>query len=236
MYKIDFFIKGYKTLPVLSEGEINLLLEKINDGDFKARDKMIECNISLVFYEVMGRFKEVEWDKSDLISSGLIGLIKAVDTFDINKNFKFSTYAVRCIDNEILLYMRKLNKDKRFVFETFETPISCNSNDDELKLGDVIKNDIDIVNDYEDKFIFKYVKQIVESLPEFDREIIKLYFGFNNNDRLTQNEIAKKYSISQAKVCRIIARNLKMIGSMLQDANLIELRDKKDKQKSLNFE
>ena len=235
MYKTDFFIKGYKPLNVLSERESNMLLERIYNGDLKARDEMIEHNISLVFYEVMGRFKAAEYDKSELISSGLVGLIKAVDTFDINKNFKFSTYAVRCIDNEILFYIRKATKDKKYVFASLEDPIS-NLKNDEIKLKDVIKSNYDIVKVYENKDIYYLIDQIVETLPERERDIIKLYFGFDDSERFTQQEIAEKFSISQATVCRIISRNLKLIGSLLRSSDLIDFSDKKGKQKRLNLE
>ena len=103
----------YHELPEpLSSTEFIDLITKMNNGEAWARDKIILYNLRLVYFEINSKFNHISYDKNDLVSIGIIGLIKAVDSYDLNKGFKFATYAVRCIDNEILVFLRQLRKEK----------------------------------------------------------------------------------------------------------------------------
>lgn len=108
----ELFLKVESCPGILSKEETNLLIKKAQDGDEDALNKLVKYNLKLVLHEVYHRFQNLNYDKSDLVSLGTIGLMKAIKTFDVTKNFAFSTYATRCIDNEILMLYRKLQKIK----------------------------------------------------------------------------------------------------------------------------
>jgi len=192
---------------VLKENETFFLLEKIKQGDEVARKEFIAHNIRLVISRVLGRFKNVTYDKKDLISIGCIGLIKAVDTFDTNKSIKFLQYARVCIDNEILMFLRKLNKIN--MINSLDQNIIEDFDGNTLTLLDVIGDEtINIQEDYvhdENKTI---IRNLVLKLPEFEREIIMLYFGFYNNREFTQKEISEILNYSQSYISRVISKTI----------------------------
>ena len=130
----------------MPEKEIYELIDKTNNGDLKAEEKLVLHNIRLVLYQVTHRFNLVKYDKKDLVSIGIIGLIKAVKSYDVTKKIQFSTYAIKCIDNEILMSLRKIKKDKNI--DSLDRIIECSNNDnDKLKLGDVLTNELDNVEE-----------------------------------------------------------------------------------------
>ena len=233
----NLFQEGYTIPKKLPKEEVYDLLAKTSQGDIDARKKLIEHNIRLVIYQVNGRFNTVEYDKSELVSIGILGLVKAVDTFDLSKKNEFSTYAIRCIDNEILMFLRKIKKDKDV--ESFDKPISGSDRDNELKLEDTLKSDIDIETLYEDKEIYEQIRNIVYNLPEKEREIILLYFGFHDGKTYRQKEIADKLSLSRSYISRIITstvnhirRELEKLDIVEEDLEIIKTRNKtKEKQK-----
>lgn len=205
---MESLLFGGKELPkTLSKYEVSELIEKIKQGDEKARKKLIEHNIRLVLYEVNHRFKSVEYDKNDLVSIGNIGLMKAITTFDASKKVEFSTYATRCIDNEILMFLRKLKKNQNV--DSLDRIIRHDKDGNEKKLEDIISDDIDITESYTDNETYQIIRQIVKDLPERDRQIIMLYFGFYNGKTHTQKEIAKELGISRSYVPRLIKKLLK---------------------------
>ena len=172
----ELFIDGHKLPKLLSKQEVYELLEKIKQGDELAREKLVEHNIRLVLYEVTGRFKSVEYDKKDLVSIGNVGLMKAITTFDTSKKFEFATYAIRCIDNEILMFLRKLKKNQNV--DSLDRTINHDKDGNELKIEDTISDETDIVEEYTDNETHQIIRQIVKDLPDRDREIIMLHFGF----------------------------------------------------------
>ena len=218
----ELFIDGYKLPKPLSKQEVYELLEKIKQGDELAREKLVEHNIRLVLYEVTGRFKSVEYDKKDLVSIGNVGLMKAITTFDTFKKVEFATYATRCIDNEILMFLRKLKKDQNV--DSLDRTINHDKDGNELKIEDTIIDETDIVEEYTDNETHQIIRQIVKDLPDRDREIIMLHFGFYNDKTHTQKEIADMMSISKSYVSRLITKIVKKLGQQLQQKGVIELR------------
>ena len=222
MYDDELFID--KLPKSLSKEELQILIKQAKDGSKEARDKLITHNIRLVLYEINTKFKNVNYDKKDLVSIGNLGLVKAVDTYDLSKKFEFSTYAARCIDNEILMFLRKIKKDSRVNINSLNDIIFDGKDGSEIKLEDQLSDDRDLVEECENAEIYKAIREIVKDLPGRDREIIRLHFGFYNDKIYTQNEIANKFHLNQVRVSRIIAKNVKQIGEILDSKGLIELR------------
>lgn len=216
----DIFLEGYKIPKKLPKEEMYDLLSKVSHGDSDARQKLIEHNIRLVIYEVNGRFNTLEYDKSELVSIGILGLVKAVDTYDLSKKIEFSSYAIRCIDNEILMFIRKLNKEKGV--DSLDRPIGGEGSDKKIKLEDTISSDVDIETSYEDEEDYAEVRRIVYSLPEREREIIMLAFGFYDGRVYKQREIADKLNISRSYISRLIAQIVKDIKKELEEVGIVE--------------
>ena len=223
----ELFIDANKLPQPLPKSQVNELLDKVKHGDEDAIKMIIEHNIRLVLYQVNNKFKSVEYDKKDLVSIGNIGLIKAVTTFDKSKNVEFATYATRCIDNEILMFLRKLKKDQKV--DSLDKTITHDKEGKELKIEDTISDENDIVEDYEKNITYKIIREIVKELPSRDREIIMLHFGFYNNKIHTQKEIADMMSISQSYVSRLITKIVKKLGIQLKKCGVIETTGKTNK-------
>ena len=223
----ELFIDANKLPQPLPKSQVNELLDKVKHGDEDAIKMIIEHNIRFVLYQVNNKFKSVEYDKKDLVSIGNIGLIKAVTTFDKSKNVEFATYATRCIDNEILMFLRKLKKDQKV--DSLDKTITHDKEGKELKIEDTISDENDIVEDYEKNITYKIIREIVKELPSRDREIIMLHFGFYNNKIHTQKEIADMMSISQSYVSRLITKIVKKLGIQLKKCGVIETTGKTNK-------
>ena len=208
-------------LEPLSDEEVEYYFREERYWKAQARDNFIHHNIRLVLNEVRARFSQNS-DLEELVSVGLIGLIKSVDTFNIDLNFKFSTYAAKCIDNEILMFLKKR---KKFILEkSLDIPIGMEDKFGNVQiLMDVLVDEkTDIASEYEKKVVCEEIRKIVYQLPDRDREIILLYFGFFNDHTYMQKEIAEKFNISQSYVSRVIIRNVKKIGLQLKKFGLIE--------------
>ncbi len=220
----------YTQLPLpLSKEEIHECFEKYRLGDLNARKKIINHNIRLVISEVKRKFSNTMYEENELISSGLLGLVKAVDTFDISRNLLFATYAVKCIDNEILMFMR--NGKKWINDYSLEATINTDFDGKELKLEDVISDDsCDLVLDYEKKEDYKIVRKIVEELPERERLIIMMYFGFIDNKLYNQEEISHKLNISQSYISRLIKKILNKIKEKFENDNIESFNENHDKE------
>jgi len=221
MYYDNLFIESKLPEP-LTETEIYYYFEKYKFGDTSARDTIINCNIKLVLNEVLKKFDNTLYEKSELISIGLIGLIKSVDTFDTSKKFKFSTYAIRCIDNEILSFLMKQKKYAND--DSLDRTIKYYKDGNELKLEDTLSDNIDIVEEYTDKETHCIIREVVKKLPDRDRKIVMLYFGFYNYETHTQKEIADMLSVSQPYISGLITKIVKQVGKILEEKGLIELR------------
>lgn len=202
-----FYINGSETLPPpLSKDEEQLIMQKIAKGDNKAREPLIVHNLRLVVY-IAKKFETPNANAEDLISIGTIGLIKAVNTFSPEKNIKLATYASRCIENEILMYIRNNKKRKDTI--SLYAPIGEDKDGNEIKLCDVIEDPSPsiserIVEDEQNKLI----QEAVNKLTGREYEIICRRFGLNGFQVETQREIAKSMGISRSYVSRIEKRVL----------------------------
>lgn len=218
----ELFVDGHKLPQPLTKDELKKLLKEASEGSLESRDKLIIHNIRLVLYEVTKKFQNVDYDKKDLVSIGNIGLVKAINTYDISKGFEFAAYATRCIDNEILMFLRKLKKDQNV--DSLDRTINHDKDGNGLKVEDIISDEIDVVEEYTDNETYQLIRQIVKNLPDRDREIIMLHFGFYNDKTHTQKEIADMMSISQSYVSRLIKKIVKRLGQQLKQKGVIELR------------
>ena len=189
------------------------LSEKLANGDEKAREKLIVHNLRLVVY-IAKKFENSGVNIEDLISIGTIGLIKAVNTFSPEKNIKLATYASRCIENEILMHLRKIASQKIEV--SLDEPLNTDWDGNELMLADVLGSDVDeISREIEEDDEKKILREIIENLPEREREIIDMRFGLGEKEELTQKEVADKMGISQSYISRLEKRIIKKLGSRL---------------------
>lgn len=200
------FVKNNAFPQPLSSTEEKEMLERMAKGDREARNRLIEHNLRLVAH-IVKKFENTGEDNEDLISIGTIGLIKAIESYSPEKGTKLATYAARCIENEILMYLRSLKKTKKDV--SLQDPIGQDREGNEISLMDVLKSDNDDIIDkiqlnMEKKKIYKYI----HVLDAREREVIISRFGLDENEELTQREIAKNLGISRSYVSRIEKRAL----------------------------
>lgn len=210
----ELFFNTVKLPNTLSYEEMMILFQEMKLGREDAFRKLVVHNIKLVLFEIRVRFKNVLLDREDLISVGNIGLIKAVYTFDLERNVKFSVYAVRCIDREILMFLNKKKKVREI--DSLERVIFCDNDGNELRLMDVIGDDVDIMDEYEEKEFYQHIHQIVEKLSSRDRAMIILYFGFFGYEVHTKTEIARMMNISPSYASRRINFLVQKIGEQLK--------------------
>lgn len=197
--------------PLTPEEEIYYLKLK-DEGNQEAKEKLIEHNLRLVVF-LAKKYENTNVDLEDLVSIGSIGLIKGINTFSMNKNIKLATYISRCIDNEILMYLRKTKKQKQEI--SIDQALSYDGEGNELHLEDVIGTEKDIITkSIEDKNDKKIMSNEILSLNKRDRDIMVLRYGLFGNDEYTQKEVAEKLGISQSYISRIekkIIKRLKII-------------------------
>lgn len=230
MKKIIEFLKKlfYKTTSIFYVGATDILKEPLSkeeedyyvklkdEGSIDAKEKLIEHNLRLVVF-LAKKYENTNTDLEDLVSIGSIGLIKAINTFRGNKNIKLATYASRCIDNEILMYLRKNKKTKSEV--SIDQALTLDAEGNELHLEDIIgteKNTIEqeIENDYDKQIM---IKEILSLKPR-DREIMILRYGLLGTDEFTQKEVAEKLGISQSYISRIEKKVIKKLKNILNAA------------------
>lgn len=209
-----YFVGASDKLPEpLSKSEEEYYLVMASDGDIAARDKLIEHNLRLVVF-LAKKYENTRVDLEDLVSIGTIGLIKAVKTYSIDKNIKLATYASRCIDNEILMYLRKNKKIRTEV--SFEESLSFDADGNELHLEDVLGTDPDIVTkELEHRLDRKMMLEEINRLNPRDREIMILRYGLMGVDEKTQKEVAEMLGISQSYISRIEKKVIKKIKSLI---------------------
>lgn len=198
-----YYIGGSDTLPPpLPREEEAALLERLPEEE--ARQRLIERNLRLVVY-IAKRFDNTGINIEDLISIGTIGLIKAVNTFRTEKNIKLATYASRCIENEILMYIRKISSHKSDV--SLDEPINTDWDGNELRLGDVLGTEPDAVSrSLEDDVDLTLLRQAMEQLSDKEKTIVSLRYGIGGGGEKTQKEVADLLGISQSYISRLEKR------------------------------
>lgn len=200
-----FYIGGSDILPAPLKGEQEReTLEALERGDEQAKRLMIEHNLRLVVY-IARRFENTGVNLEDLISIGTIGLIKAIGTYRREKNIKLATYASRCIENEILMYIRKISAQRTEI--SLEEPINMDYDGNELLLSDILGTDENVVTGKMDDAVdLQLLHQALAQLNEREREIVNLRFGLDGRQEMTQKEVAEKLGISQSYISRLEKR------------------------------
>jgi RNA polymerase sporulation-specific sigma factor len=201
------YINGPESLPEpLTKEQEEMFLKRILEGDEAAREHLIVHNLRLVVY-IAKKFESSGVSVDDLISIGTIGLIKAANTFRPEKNIKLATYASRCIENEILMYLRKINVHKSDI--SIDEPLNTDWDGNELLLSDVLGSEPDEINrnvEYEDEKLS--LLRALEALPERERTIMNLRFGIDCEHEYTQKQVADMLGISQSYISRLEKRIL----------------------------
>lgn len=209
-----FYVGATDILPEpLTREQEEYYVKLKEEGSIEAKEKLIEHNLRLVVF-LAKKYENTGVDLEDLVSIGSIGLIKGINTFSSTKNIKLATYASRCIDNEILMYLRKNKKIKCEV--SIDQALSLDSDGNELHLEDVIGTDKDIVTrDIEEKSDKEIMINEVLSLKPRDRDIMILRYGLLGNDEYTQKEVAEKLGISQSYISRIEKKVIKRLKAII---------------------
>ncbi len=197
-----YYIGGSDVLPPPLKGaEEQMALEALEQGDEGAKRRLVEHNLRLVVY-IARRFENTGTNLEDLISIGTIGLIKAIGTYRREKNIKLATYASRCIENEILMHIRRTSNLKTEV--SLDEPINMDCDGNELLLSDILGTEEDVIlRPLEDKVDLCVLRQALKELPEREREIVLMRFGLEGRKELTQKEVAQKMGISQSYISRL---------------------------------
>ena len=200
-----FYIGGSETLPPpLERSREDAAIEALEAGDEQARRSLIEHNLRLVVF-IAKRFENTGINLEDLISIGTIGLIKAVNTYQSGKNIKLATYASRCIENEILMHLRKVGSQRGEL--SLDEPLNTDWDGNELLLSDVLGTDADEVSrPLEDDAEIAMLMEALETLEERDRQIIEMRFGLPSGREYTQKEVADAMGISQSYISRLEKR------------------------------
>ncbi|MBC2578997.1 RNA polymerase sporulation sigma factor SigE [Clostridium sp. DJ247] len=216
--KTVYYIGGNDVLPPpLTKKEEDDLVAKLVSGEESVRSTLIERNLRLVVY-IARKFENTGVNVEDLVSVGTIGLIKAVNTFDPEKKIKLATYASRCIENEILMYLRRNSKVKAEI--SFYEPLNIDWDGNELLLSDILGTENDVVYNFiEDEVDKQLLMVAMKRLSDREKEIVSLRFGLNGQGEKTQKEVADMLGISQSYISRlekrIIKRLKKEINKML---------------------
>lgn len=210
-----FYVGATDVLPEpLSKEEEEYYLTMAEDGDLFARDKLIEHNLRLVVF-LAKKYDNTKVDLEDLVSIGTIGLIKGIKTYQKDKNIKLATYASRCIDNEILMYLRKNKKVRTEI--SFDESLSFDSDGNELHLEDILGTEPDLVTrGIEQETERNLMMEEINKLSIRDREIIKLRYGLDGNEEMTQKDVADLLGISQSYISRIEKKVIKRLKNIVK--------------------
>ena len=210
-----FFVGSADKLPepLTKEDEV-YYVQKSMDGDMIAKDKLIEHNLRLVVY-LSKKYENTGVDLEDLVSIGTIGLIKGVNTYKLDKNIKLATYASRCIDNEILMFLRKNKKRKGEV--SFEDSLSYDPEGNELHLEDILGTEPDVVTkELEQQTEKKLLYEEIMKLNKRDKQIMTLRYGLFNNEEMTQKDVASLLGISQSYISRIEKKVIRRLKNVIK--------------------
>ena len=219
IFAYAFILFGYISInnlypEPLSKSEEEYLLKKCLDKDKEAREKLIEHNLRLVVF-LAKKYENTNIDLEDLVSIGSIGLIKGINTFSQDKNIKLATYCSRCIDNEILMYLRKNKKTRTDI--SLEESLSHDADGNELRLEDILGTENDIVTKSLDDEIEKdLLLTEISKLEKRDQEIMTLRYGLNGVNEMTQKDVAEKLSISQSYISRIEKKVIKRLKNIIK--------------------
>ena len=196
------YICGTEALPLpLTAEEEREKLNLLKEGDARAKAELVEHNLRLVVY-IAKKFEGTGADGDDLVSVGTIGLIKAIDSFRADKNIKLATYASRCIENEILMYLRRLSRAKQEV--SFDEPLNTDWEGNELLLSDVMGTDADTVySDVEGGVERELLKKSLSRLSVREQKIMRMRFGLDGGEEMTQKDVADTLGISQSYISRL---------------------------------
>ena len=205
-----FYIGGSDVLPPPLKGvQEQAALEALEQGDETAKQTLVEHNLRLVVY-IARRFENTGINIEDLISIGTIGLMKAIGTYRLEKKIKLATYASRCIENEILMYIRKTANQKTEI--SLDEPINMDCEGNELLLSDILGTDEDTISrPLEEDVDKKVLHQVLETLPPREQEIVFLRYGLEGRKELTQKEVAQTMGISQSYISRLEKRILQRL-------------------------
>lgn len=208
-----FYIKNKEGLPKPLDSEEELeAIESFMNGDEQARKKLIVHNLRLVVY-IAKKYDVSSSEMEDLISIGTIGLIKAVNTYKLDKNIKLVTYASRCIENEILMHLRKKSKTRKEI--SFDEPLNIDYDGNELLLSDIVGTDGDIVEKaFERNENKRILLEVISKLDPRDKMILKMRYGIDQNET-TQKDIADQLGISQSYISRLEKRILAQLKTLL---------------------
>ena len=211
-----FYIGGSDTLPPpLSQEEEKEIISRLKDSD-DAKTTLIEHNLRLVVY-IAKKFESTGINVEDLISIGTIGLIKAVNTFKAEKNIKLATYASKCIENEILMYLRRVGKAKTEI--SLDEPLNIDWDGNELLLSDILGTEEDVVfKDMESEVDLNLLNDSIKKLSKREYTIMKLRFGLNNTKSFTQKEVADMLGISQSYISRLEKKILNRLKKEINKA------------------
>lgn len=212
------YINGSDTLPPpLTREEEEAVFRRLKEGDPSARETLIVHNLRLVVY-ISKKFETSGICLEDLISIGTIGLIKAVNTFCPDKNIKLATYASRCIENEILMFLRKTSQHRGEI--SIDEPLNVDWDGNELLLSDILGTDEDIVNrGIEWEAEREMLRSAVRELPQREREIMEMRFGLCGGRELTQKEVAERIGISQSYISRLEKKIIRKLRVVLEAAD-----------------
>ena len=208
----------------LTKKEIYILYEKIKNGDKKAREEVIEHNILLVL-KIANKYKSDQIIKDELISVGILGLIKGVDTFDTSTNHQFSTYVFTCINNEILQFLRESKKN--IINMSMEESIGFGSDGNSLHLEDIL-SDTEAENNLfacEEQELINQVREAISSLSKKEQSFIAKRYGFLNGVKMTQRELSEDLGCTRSNVSRIEIKTIKKLRNMLNKRGVIEVND-----------
>lgn len=208
------YIGGSDILPPPLKGQDEQqALEALQRGEEKAKSVLVEHNLRLVVY-IARRFENTGIFLEDLISIGTIGLMKAIGTYRLEKKIKLATYASRCIENEILMYIRKTAKEKTEV--SLDEPINMDGDGNELLLGDILGTEEDVVfKPLEEDVDLCVLRQSLQELPQRERELISMRYGLEGKQELTQKEAAQRMGISQSYISRLEKRVMQRLKKEL---------------------
>lgn len=208
-----FYVGGSDNLPApLSSKEEEEAIKKLDKGDDDARKLLVEHNLRLVVY-IAKKFENTGVGIEDLVSIGTIGLMKAINTFNSEKKIKLATYASRCIENEILMYLRRSNRLKSEI--SIDEPLNQDGDGNELLLSDILGTEEDITSRrLEDEVDQKLLKASISKLNKREKDIMELRFGFITGNEKTQKEVADMLGISQSYISRL---EKKIIGKMKEE-------------------
>lgn len=211
-----FYIGGSDTLPApLSQDEEREVINRLKDSD-DAKAILIEHNLRLVVY-LAKKFESTGINVEDLISIGTIGLIKAVNTFKVEKNIKLATYASKCIENEILMHLRRVGKAKTEI--SLDEPLNIDWDGNELLLSDILGTEEDVVfKDMENEVDLTLLNESIKKLNKREYMIMKLRFGLNNSRSFTQKEVADMLGISQSYISRLEKKILSRLKKEINKA------------------